>query len=190
MRANIDTMAGARLGCLLITLLLAGCDAGNSTQAQSQPSAPFRTEPAPLDPEQRLRLRVAEVPTDVQAKIQLANLYYDQSRHREAIPIYVAALEQVPTDVNVRTDLGTCYVALEQYDQARSTYEQVIQQDPSHMKSFFNLGVVENVTGNFSRAAELWDQAGALATNPAQAEQVRDLAQQARQKASGQASGG
>src|SRR6476646_82734 len=47
--------------------------------------------------------------TNVEARVQLANLYFDAERYSDAAKWYEQALKLAPNDVNVSTDLGVCY---------------------------------------------------------------------------------
>jgi tetratricopeptide (TPR) repeat protein len=169
--------------CLLLVPLIVACDGDSPSRTQVPRPTPAPAKVHELSPEQTLHLRVADNPADVAAKTQLANLYYDQNRHREAIPMYLEALAVEPENVNLRTDLGTCYIALKRYPEARVAYERAMRDDPAHLNSVFNLGVVENLEGNFVQAAELWEQAKSMSTNPAQVEKFQELADDARQRA-------
>ncbi len=180
----------ARASCLALALLAAGCDSGSPAAVKPQlpaPAAqttPVQTPATPqISTEQALQMRIADHPSDAEAKIQLANLYYDHGRHLEAIPMYVEALELDPGNISVRTDLGTCYVATKQYPYARAAYQQVLQEDPEHLNSTFNMGVLESIEGNYSEAATLWTRAQSLSTNPEQAQKLQEMAEQARQRA-------
>ena len=113
-------------------------------------------------------------PRNVEALVQLGNLYYDHQVYPQAIEYYSRALELKPNDVNVRTDLGTAYWYSSLPQQAVKEYEKSLAINPSHPNTLFNMGIV--------RAQGLKDPAGAIAawekllkTNPDYPEKQRVL---------------
>lgn len=185
-----DEKTRAQLGCLLLALTVVSCDAeaprASFPRAQAQAQAPAAPR---ISLEQTLQMRIADNPSDVDSLTGLANLYYDQNRHVEAIPMYLEALELEPGNIAVRTDLGTCYIATKQYPEARIAYARVMQESPGHLNSTFNMGVLENLEGNYAEAADLWDRAVAMVESPAQAQRLQRMAQDARRRADGRPSG-
>ncbi len=113
-------------------------------------------------------------PRNVEALVQLGNLYYDHQLYPQAIEYYSRALELKPNDVNVRTDLGTAYWYSNLPQQAVKEYEKSLAINPSHPNTLFNMGIV--------RSQGLRDPAGAIAawekllkTNPGYPEKQRVL---------------
>lgn len=94
-------------------------------------------------------------PNNVQALIDLGNLYYDHKSYPEAIEYYTRAEALRPNDVNLHTDLGTALWYSGMPGRAVAEYQKSLAIDPSHPNTLFNLGVV--------RAEGLHDSAGAIA---------------------------
>lgn len=94
-------------------------------------------------------------PKNVEALIQLGNLYYDHQAYAQAIEYYGRALELRPNDVNVRTDRGTAYWYSGFPEKALAEYDLSLAVNPTHAQTLFNLGVV--------RRDGMKDPAGAIA---------------------------
>lgn len=104
-------------------------------------------------------------PKNLDALIQLGNLYYDHGRYSDAIQWYGKALEINPNNVNVRTDRGTSYWNLGQADPAIAEFQKSLEINPSHTQTLYNLGVVYLNGKNDPQAAKrAWEIL--LATNP------------------------
>lgn len=129
-----------------------------------------------------LRNRLAKDPNDVDAHLDLANLYYDTDRPHRAIPHYRGVLKHRPKDANVRTDLGTCYKRVGDLDRAAREYEHVLRDHPRHVQAAFNLGVVSEMAGDLARAAEMWERAADLAPGTPLAHRSRQFAADARRR--------
>ena len=103
-----------------------------------------RTQSAPANPPLACILDEAKAtafkniadkePSNSEARIQLANLYFDAERYDDAIKWYQAALKLKPKDVNVSTDLGVCYYSTNQPDKALEQFDQSLKIDPNHAK--------------------------------------------------------
>jgi len=110
-----------------------------------------------------LAATVVARPDDNAARFALADLCYDAGRPELAAPVYEAALERQPDNPGARTDLGTCYKRMGKLDLAQAEYERVIEKHPSHIQAVYNLAVVSDMAGNYTRAADLWERVGAMA---------------------------
>ncbi|HYK87894.1 MAG TPA: tetratricopeptide repeat protein [Acidobacteriota bacterium] len=127
--------------------------------AASAPDAAF------IQNEASLRAAVQSNPGDLNALIQLGNLYYDHGRYRGAIEWYGKALDIDPKNADVRTDRGTSYWNLGQADPAIAEFQKALATDPSHAQTLYNLGVVYlNGKSNAAEAKKTWEHL--LATNP------------------------
>ncbi len=91
---------------------------------------------------QALRAAAERDPRDEQARVQLANLYFDAERYDEAAKWYEEALKIDPRDVNVSTDLGVSYYNLNQPDRALQQFDRSLSMDPKHAKTLLNQGIV------------------------------------------------
>ncbi|HPD16579.1 MAG TPA: tetratricopeptide repeat protein [Planctomycetota bacterium] len=148
-------------------LSLAGCDSTSTPQlpAKGVPQLPplaAKAQELALR-EIGLRQHLAAHPDDTNARLALANLYYDMDRPHRAVPLYLAVLRERPEDLSARTDLGTCYKEMGHLGQARIEYERVLQKHAGHVQATYNLAVVNELTGDRAKAAELWERVATLA---------------------------
>jgi tetratricopeptide (TPR) repeat protein len=81
-------------------------------------------------------------PNNLQALINIGNLYYDTGQDLLAIEHYRRALAIDPRNVNVRTDMAVCYRRSGNPDKAIEELKKVISTDPRHAQSRYNLGVI------------------------------------------------
>jgi tetratricopeptide (TPR) repeat protein len=112
-------------------------------QAAAQPEA---AAPAPTLDEERasaLKSTAAREPSNVKARVELGNLYFDAERYADAITWYGQALTLTPNDVNVSTDLGICYYYTNQPDRALEQFSHSLKLDPKHAKTLLNVGIVK-----------------------------------------------
>ena len=63
-----------------------------------------------------LKNRIASNPRDLQAMIQLGDLYYDSRRLNEALSVFVQAERVAPGNVHVLSDLGALNRAMGNFD--------------------------------------------------------------------------
>lgn len=85
---------------------------------------------------------VAKEPRDLQALIDLGNLYFDSRQPAKAIDAYGRALAIDPRNADVRTDLGIMCRAIKDYDRAAAEFREAARIDPKHRNSRFNLALV------------------------------------------------
>jgi cytochrome c-type biogenesis protein CcmH/NrfG len=157
----------------------AGTTASAELPAAVQPPASGSGSQTPLvDPavlqenERRLKSAVAANPRDVNALVQLGNLYYDSNRYGDAVDYYGRALDLDPRNVDVRTDRGTSYWNLGQADNAIVEFRKALEVDPSHAQTLYNLGVVYvNGKNDAAEGRKTWEKL--LATNPNYPERAR-----------------
>jgi tetratricopeptide (TPR) repeat protein len=98
-----------------------------------------------------------------EARVQLANTYFDGERYQDAIKWYEDALKIDPKNVNASTDLGVSYYYLNQPDRALKQFDHSLAIDPRHTKTLLNQGIVrafgkqdlEGATSSWKRVVEL-----------------------------------
>lgn len=135
----------------------AAAPSGQGTASMDQ--ATFRQNEA------NLKASIDSNPKDLDALIQLGNLYYDNGKFKDAIEWYGKALEIDPSNVNVRTDRGSSYWSLKQADAAIAEFQKSLQVNPSHAQTLFNLGIVYlHGKNDMEEARKAWEKL--LATNP------------------------
>jgi len=104
-------------------------------------------------------------PRDVNALIQLGNLYYDNNKYSDAVQWYGKALEIDPNNISVRTDRGTCYWSMGQADAAIAEFQKSLLVNPTHPQTLFNLGIVYlHGKNDMGEARKAWEKL--LAANP------------------------
>lgn len=81
-------------------------------------------------------------PNNLQALINIGNLYFDAGQDQLAIEHYRRALALDPRNVNVRTDMAVCYRRTGNPDKAIEELKKGISIDPKHPQSRYNLGVI------------------------------------------------
>ena len=150
---------------------------GDERSSYPRPPAP---KASPVD---SLQQRVAREPDNLDARLALANLLFDNRRHREAIAHYEVVLARRAEDPNIRTDYATCLFDVGRKTEARSEYQRVIRAFPDHINARFNLAVLENSERQFETAAELWETVAGMTEDPAVTAKARQLAGEARRQA-------
>jgi tetratricopeptide (TPR) repeat protein len=81
-------------------------------------------------------------PNNLQALINIGNLYFDTRQDLLAIEHYQRSLSLDPRNVNVRTDMAVCFRRRGNPDKAIEELKKVISIDPRHPQSRYNLGVI------------------------------------------------
>lgn len=81
-------------------------------------------------------------PNNLQATINLGNLYFDTRQDLQAIEQYRKALSMDPRNVNVRTDMAVCLRRSGNPDRAVEELKKAISMDPRHAQSRYNLGII------------------------------------------------
>jgi cytochrome c-type biogenesis protein CcmH/NrfG len=136
------------------TIPVASSAAPASETAETRP-------PPPLDETQvKSLMNVANGDAkNVNARVQLANLYFDAERFPDAITWYEQALALDPRNVDVSTDLGVSYYYSNQADRALQQFDHSLGISPTHTKTLLNQGIgrafgKQDLTG----AAESWQK--------------------------------
>ena len=141
--------------------------ASASTTQTNQPAPP----PIDQDRVRSLQDTAERDPKNVEARVQLGNLYLDGERCDQAIPWYEAALKLDAKNVNVSTDLGVCYYQTNQPDKAVQQFDRSLKLDPKHVKTLLNLGIVRAFgKKDLEGAANAWKQLVELAPDSQEAE--------------------
>ncbi len=104
--------------------------------------------------EDHYRSLLADDPADLDALVNLGNLFLDQERYLEAVEFYRESLAIDTTNPSVRTDLGIALLRLGHTIEAIQAFEQAIRDAPDHALAHYNLGVT---------LAQSGDPAGAIA---------------------------
>jgi tetratricopeptide (TPR) repeat protein len=126
--------------------------------AENAPPAAAQEQAAVLDEArvQALQTIVTNDPKNAEARVRLANTYFEAERYPEAIKWYEEALRLDPRHVNASTELGVSYYYANQSDRALKQFEHSLTIDPRHTKTLLYQGMV--------RAFGKQDLAGATAS--------------------------
>ncbi len=81
-------------------------------------------------------------PNNLQALVNIGNLYFDTRQDLLAIEHYRKALAMDPRNVNVRTDMAVCFRRAGNPDRAVEELKKAISMDPRHAQSRYNLGII------------------------------------------------
>ncbi len=81
-------------------------------------------------------------PNNLQALINVGNLYFDTRQDLPAIEHYQKALALDPKNVNVRTDMAVCFRRAGNPDRAVEELKKAVSMDPRHAQSRYNLGII------------------------------------------------
>ncbi len=142
------------------------------------PSAPPQSQPPPPQagkqgPSVETAARIFELdkltnqnPEDVQAWIQLGNLYFDSENFEKAINAYQESLALKPDNADVLTDVGVMYRRSGKPAEAVKAFDKAIAVDPRHEVARFNKGIVlMHDLNDIAGAMRSWEEL--VAVNPA-----------------------
>jgi tetratricopeptide (TPR) repeat protein len=169
---------GVILGWVIATQQIRQAARQPAIQAPTAQGGATAPQAPPLDTqrEQVLTTLLQDDPDNVEASIELANVYFDAERWPEAIRWYERALELDPANANASTDLGVSYYNDDRPDRALEQFEHSLDIDPAHTKTLFNKGIVlafarEDLNG----AIEQWQQVVDLAPASSEGLAARQL---------------
>ena len=132
----------------------ANAPAAPSSAGQAQTAAPFDQSRA-----NALTAAIEKDRGNVEARVDLGNLYFDAERFPEAIAEYEAALTVDPKHVNASTDLGIAYYYMNQPDRALAQFDRSLAIDARHTKTLLNIGIVRAFgKQDLAGAAKAWQQ--------------------------------
>ena len=115
------------------------------------------------------RRRIAELKTQIyhldkaHHHLQLADIYFQQGRLKEAEAGYRAALERDALDLDIRAHLGQCLLRQLRAAEARPLLEGVVAQNPRHDYGHTLMALAETLTalGETDAALNVWLQVNA-----------------------------
>jgi tetratricopeptide (TPR) repeat protein len=113
--------------------------------AAAQPASAGVQQQAPVLDESRvqaLNTILQSDPKNVNATVQLGNVYFDAERWDDAIKWYNRALELDPRNADASTDLGVSYYYSNKPDEALAQFEKSLAISPTHTKTLLNKGIV------------------------------------------------
>jgi len=91
---------------------------------------------AEMDYKKALRLK----PNFADAEYNLANLYSEINRIKDALNIYDLLIQRNPNDIEALFNRGNTYSRIKSFQEAILDFNQVIQMQPTHTKALLNRG--------------------------------------------------
>ena len=91
---------------------------------------------AEIDYKKALRLK----PGFADAEFNLANLYTEINRIKDALDIYDVLIQRNPNDIEALYNRGNAYSRIKKLQEAILDFNQVIQLQPTHINALFNRG--------------------------------------------------
>lgn len=88
-----------------------------------------------------------------------AEMAFQVSRFRQAVQIYLEALEAFGPDMELLLNIGRCYLELEQFDKAKHYLSQAVAMDPFDDESHYFLGRSHFHAGAFEEAIACYSEA-------------------------------
>jgi tetratricopeptide (TPR) repeat protein len=114
----------------------------------------------------QLRATLERDSTNIQARVELANLLYDTGNWSEAIVHYRSALAMDSTQIHVIVDMGVCYFNLSATREAENLFQLALRRDKNQAVALFNLGIVNQQRGDHKAALGYFHRA--LVSGPPQ----------------------
>jgi len=129
------------------------------------------------------RRRIAELQTQIyhldkaHHHLQLADIYFQQGKLKEAEASYRAALERDSQDPDIRAHLGQCLLRQQRAAEARPLLEGVVTQNPKHDYGHTLMALAETLTalGETDAALNVWLQVTASHSYPRAKVQLAEL---------------
>jgi cytochrome c-type biogenesis protein CcmH/NrfG len=144
--------------------------------AQAAPAATPAQTAAPFDESRAgaLRATIERDRNNVEARVQLGDLYFDAERFAEASKQYEEALAINPKHVNASTDLGIAYYYMNQPDRALAQFDRSLAIDANHTKTLLNIGIVRAFgKQDLQGAAAAWQKVIDIAPSSQEAAMAR-----------------
>ncbi len=103
-----------------------------------------------------LESRIAENPTDIEALIELGNIYYETNMLDAALATYITVTEIDSTHAGARLNLGTLYTDMGHLDDAVHELEMALGFDPENPMIVTNLGSAYYGQRRYSDAVDMY----------------------------------
>lgn len=144
--------------CAVLALgVVATCSWGRAETVLTPETDRASVTPVELTQEaEELQRRIEENPSDVELRVTLGNLYYENHIYDEALATYLAATEVDSTHVGVRLNLGALYTDMRRYEEAIGQYERAIALDPSNAMVYANLGSTYYARSQYQKAVDAY----------------------------------
>lgn len=114
---------------------------------------------------EKLKVDVAGKPGDVELRVQLGNLYYENGLLDQALEAYLEAVKLDSLHVGARLNLGAVYVDKGYSEAAIAALETAQRLDPANPMVYTNLGSTYYWLQRYSEAVDMYLAALALDPN-------------------------
>ncbi|HOB51170.1 MAG TPA: tetratricopeptide repeat protein [Acidobacteriota bacterium] len=123
---------------------------------------------------QQLEATIKKQPDNLEALIQLGNIYYDTKQFDQAITCYERAVKLDGRNLSARVDLATSRYYVGQLEPAVAGLQSVLKEDPNHPQALYNLGIIMLHGANDLQAArDYWSRLVATNTTTIDLETVK-----------------
>jgi len=119
-----------------------------------------------------LKQTVERDPKNVEALVQLGDMYMDAAKFAEATGYFERALD-VREDPSVRTDLGICYKNAGQPEKALAAFQKAADESPQEWQALFNEAVVLGDMKRYDEARAVAAKLQAARPNDPQVQQLQ-----------------
>lgn len=112
---------------------------------------------------------------NVEARVALAELYFDAQSFELAIPWYEEVLALTPDAVEASTNLGISYYYVGSPDRAVEQLERSLEIEPDHAQTLVSIGIVKAFgLQDLAGATTAWERVIEVAPDGAEARAARD----------------
>jgi hypothetical protein len=122
-----------------------------------------------------LKARLEQDPQDVNALVELADLYQQAGLWAQAADYYERALAIEEDHPDLLTNLGLCYRGTGEYDRAFEVFDRAHRTHPGHWQSLFNKIIVAAEQGRTELALETLEALEAIEPRPPELSEDRLL---------------
>ena len=147
-----------------------GTSQNAGTQSTGQPSQNVQQQANRI---LALEQEVTSNPDNVDAMIELGDIYSDSNRYQEAIATFNKAEQIAPTNIHILNDLGVLHMKTGNYETALAKFDAVLIIDPTHSHSLYYIGLVNRNIGDTDKALQAFEQVLSLNPDPQLADAVR-----------------
>jgi tetratricopeptide (TPR) repeat protein len=144
---------------------LAGSISAQSVQYRSPAGVQYRAL-VDTGPVARAEAALAESPRDVERIIRLGVAQSGARQFREAIATFTRGTEIAPNDARLYRWRGHRYLSVRELDRALTDLERGARLDSTSYGSWYHLGIVRYLRGEFDRAVQAFTRALPLAPDP------------------------
>jgi len=113
----------------------------------------------PFHSEEMLLQKLQQNPNDMQAQIELGNLYYQRNDYNKAIQYYSSIAD---SNISIALNLAFAYQKQEKYDKALEVYESILQKEPENLGALRYTAKIYEMLGFFTKALACYEKMSTL----------------------------